>query len=84
MYIIVACVIDPSVTTSSTDFSLQNPGYLEFIWILSGRNRFKINIFHGLNPNQINSIKSCSSTSFQQHQKHIPIPPKFLATIYNF
>jgi hypothetical protein len=31
---------------------------------------------------QINSIiKSCSSRSFQQHQRHIPIPPKFSATI---
>ncbi len=29
----------------------------------------------------INSIKSCSSRSFQQHQRHIPIPPKFSATI---
>jgi hypothetical protein len=26
---------------------------------------------------QINSIESCSSRSFQQHQRHIPIPPKF-------
>jgi len=34
---------------------------------------------------QINSIKSCSSRSFQQHQRHIPIPPKNLATIkFNF
>jgi hypothetical protein len=31
---------------------------------------------------QINSIKSCSSRSFQQHQRHIPIPLKFSATIY--
>jgi hypothetical protein len=30
---------------------------------------------------QINSIKSCSSRSFQQHQKHIPIPPAFSAEI---
>jgi hypothetical protein len=30
---------------------------------------------------QINSIKSCSSRSFQQHQRHIPIPLKFSATI---
>jgi hypothetical protein len=30
---------------------------------------------------QINSIKSCSSRSFQQHQRHIPIPPKNSATI---
>ncbi len=26
---------------------------------------------------QINSIKSCSSRSFQQHPRHIPIPRKF-------
>ncbi len=30
---------------------------------------------------QINSIKSCSSRSFQEHQRHIPIPPKFSAII---
>jgi hypothetical protein len=30
---------------------------------------------------QINFIKSCSSRSFQQHQRHIPIPPKFSAII---
>jgi hypothetical protein len=29
---------------------------------------------------QINSIKSCSSRSFQQHQRRIPIPLKFWAT----
>jgi hypothetical protein len=28
---------------------------------------------------QINSIKSCSSKSFQQHQRHIPIPLKYSA-----
>ncbi len=28
---------------------------------------------------QINSIKSCSSRSFQQHQRHIPISLKFSA-----
>ncbi len=34
---------------------------------------------------QINSIKSCSSRSFQQHQRHIPIPPKFSSMIwFNF
>jgi len=34
---------------------------------------------------QINSIESCSWRSFQQHQRHIPIPPKFSATIsFNF
>ncbi len=30
---------------------------------------------------QINSIKSCSSRSFQEHQRHIPMPPKFSAII---
>jgi hypothetical protein len=30
---------------------------------------------------QINSINSCSSRSFQQLQRHIPIPLKFSATI---
>jgi hypothetical protein len=30
---------------------------------------------------QLNSIKSCSSRSFQYHPRHIPIPPKFPATI---
>ncbi len=29
---------------------------------------------------QINSIKSCSSRSFQQHQRHIPIPLKISRT----
>jgi len=34
---------------------------------------------------QMNSIKSCSSRSFQQHQRHTPIPPKNLAMIqFNF
>jgi hypothetical protein len=30
---------------------------------------------------QINSMKSCSSRSFQQHQRHIPIPSKKIAMI---
>ncbi len=29
----------------------------------------------------INSIKSCSSRSFQQQQRHIPISPRFSASI---
>jgi hypothetical protein len=34
---------------------------------------------------QINSIKSCSSRSFQQHQNHNQIPQKFSATMqFNF
>ncbi len=32
---------------------------------------------------KINYIKSCSSRSFQQHQRHIPIPLKFSATNYS-
>ncbi len=26
---------------------------------------------------QVNSTKSCSSRSLQEHQRHIPLPPKF-------
>ncbi len=29
---------------------------------------------------QIKSIKSCPSRSFQEHQRHVPIPPKFSAS----
>jgi len=32
----------------------------------------------------VNSIKSYSSRSFQEHQRHIPIPPKFSAMIFIF
>jgi hypothetical protein len=32
-------------------FFLPKPGFLEFIWIFSGRNHFKINMSHILNPN---------------------------------
>jgi hypothetical protein len=45
---------------------------LEFIWIFSDRNHLKINISHNSESksDQINSIKSCSSRSFQQqHQR---------------
>jgi hypothetical protein len=66
------------VTTFSTDFSLQNLVFLEFIWIFSSRNHFKIKYLSHLESKsyQVNSIKSSSSRSFQQHQRHIPIPPK--------
>jgi hypothetical protein len=34
---------------------------------------------------QMNSIKACSSRSFHEHQRHVPIPLKLSATIwYNF
>ncbi len=48
MFTSVAYAIGPSVTMSSTDFSKH--GFLEFIWIFSGRNHLKINISHILNP----------------------------------
>ncbi len=35
---------------SSTDFSFQNLVFSKFIWILSSRNHFQINISHILNP----------------------------------
>jgi len=62
----VACAVGPSVTTFWTDFSFQNLVFLEFIWIFSSRNHFKINIsLHSESKSyQINSIKSCSSRSF--------------------
>ncbi len=55
--------------------------FLEFIWIFSGRNHLKFNISHILNPNlnQKISIKSCSSRSFQEHQRHIPSAPKIFS-----
>jgi hypothetical protein len=49
--------------------------YLNFQWQKSLKNQY---LPHSKSKSyQINSIKSCSSRSFQQHQRHIPIPPKF-------
>jgi hypothetical protein len=64
-------------------FFLLKCGYLKFIWIFSSRNHLKINVSHIFESKsyQINSIKFCSSRPFQQHQEHIPIPPKISATI---
>jgi hypothetical protein len=64
-------------------FSLSKPGffgiYLNFQWQKSLKNR---SLLHSESKSyQINFIKSCSSRSFQQHQRHIPIPPKFSAMI---
>ncbi len=68
----------PSVTMFSTNFSLKNQAFLEFIWIFSTRN-----LPHSESKSyQINFIESCSTRSFHQHQTHIPIPLKFWATIY--
>jgi hypothetical protein len=53
--------------------------YLNFQWQKSPKNQY---LPHSESKSdQINSIKSCSSRSFQQHQWHIPIPPKFPAMI---
>jgi len=78
----MACAIGPSVTTSSTDFSFQNLVFgnlFEFQWQKSLKNQY---LPHSESKSyQINSIKSCPSRSFQQHQKHIPIPLKFSAML---
>jgi len=53
--------------------------YLNFQWQKSFKNQY---LPHSESKSyQINSIKLCSSRSFQQHQRHIPIPLKFSATI---
>jgi hypothetical protein len=84
----VACAVGPtSVTTSSTDFSFQNLVFLGNLFeFFNSRNHLNINISHILNPNLTYQIKiplnpAHQSRSFQQHQRHIPIPPKFSATI---
>jgi len=54
---------------------------LNFQWQKSLKNQY---LPHSESKSyQINSIKSCSSRCFQQHQRHFPIPPKFSATIFN-
>jgi hypothetical protein len=53
--------------------------YLNFQWQKSAKNQYfphsESKSYH------INSIKSCSSRFFQQHQRHIPILPEFSVTI---
>jgi hypothetical protein len=74
----VACAIGPSVTRPQLIFPSKTwffGIYLNFQGQKSLRNQF-------FPPSesksyQINSIKSCSSRSFQQHQRHIPIPQIF-------
>jgi hypothetical protein len=56
--------------------------YLNFQWQKSLKNQY---LPHSESKsNQINSFKSCSSRSLQQHQRHIPIPPKLSAMINLF
>jgi hypothetical protein len=53
--------------------------YLNFQQRKSLKNKYRL---HSESKSyQINFIKSSSSRSFQQHQRHIPIPLKFSATI---
>ncbi len=66
-----------------TDFSFQNLGfgiYLNFQQQKSLKTQYLPN--SDSKSYRINSIKSCSSRSFQQHQTHIPLPPKCSATIW--
>jgi hypothetical protein len=74
-----------SVTTFSTDFSFQNLVFgnlFEFSAAEITQNQY---LPHSESKSyQINSIKSCSSKSSQQHQRHIPIPPKYSATKKSF
>jgi hypothetical protein len=53
--------------------------YLNFQWPKSLKNQYLP--YSESKSYQINSIKSCSSRSFQWQQRHIPIPSKFSATI---
>jgi hypothetical protein len=77
----MVCAIGPSITTSSNDFSFQNLVFwnlFEFLRQKSLKNQY---LPHSKSKSyQINSIKSYTSRSFQQHQMHIPIPAKFSAS----
>jgi hypothetical protein len=80
---VAGAAVGPSVTTTSTDFSFHKTWffgiYLNFQRQKSLKNQY---LPHSESKSyQINSIKSCPSSSFHQHQRHIPIPPTFSATI---
>jgi hypothetical protein len=81
----VAYAVSTSVViTFSTDFfAFQNLGFLEFILNFQQQKSLRNQYLPHFESNSysLNSIKSCSSTSFQQRQRHIPIPPKFSAMI---
>ncbi len=71
-----------SVTTFSTDFSFQNLVFWNLFEF--SVEKFTLNQYiphFKYKSYQINSFKSCSSRSFQQNQRHILIPPQFLAMI---
>jgi hypothetical protein len=73
------------VTMFSTDFSFENLVfgiYLNFQWQKSLKNQY---LPHSESKRcQINSIKSCSSRFFQQHQRQFSIPLKFSVMILIF
>jgi hypothetical protein len=75
----VACAIGPIVSTSSTDFSFQNLIFWNLFEFSALKNQY-LPHFESKSY-EINSIKSCSSRSFQQDQRHIPILLKFSAMI---
>jgi hypothetical protein len=57
---------------------LISPSKIQFFGIFSHRNHYSL--LHSESKSyQINFLKACSSRSFQQHQRHIPIPLKFSA-----
>jgi hypothetical protein len=59
-------------TRPQTDFSIQNLGFWNFQQQKSLKNQY---LPHSEPKSfQINSIKSCSLRSFQQNQRHVPIP----------
>jgi len=68
-------------------FCLPKPGFFG-IYLSFQRHKSLLNQYlsHSKSKSyQINSIRSGSLRSFQQHQRHIPIPKKLLATIeFNF
>ncbi len=71
-----------NVTTSLTDFPFQNLVFWNLFEFSAARITLKSIFPHPKSrPYQINSIKSCSSRSFVQHQTHIPIPFKISAMI---
>jgi hypothetical protein len=82
----MACAVGPSVTTSSTNFLSKTwlfGIYLNFQVQKSFKNQYLPDVES--KSYQINSIKSYSSRSFQQHQRHIPILSEFSGTIeFNF
>jgi hypothetical protein len=76
------CAFGRSDITFSTDFSFQNLVFgilFNFQQQKSLKNQYLSD--SESKSNQINSIKACSSRSFQEHQRPIPIPLKISSMI---